>query len=508
MNIMQFFVTREEGTSSLLATALDPQCADKDKRQRLFREKFCTRLRAWGVDLLADGPAPVLLEHRGMDLLMVWGDWILILENKVAAASITRGQLQGYYDAAVTKKGRLDQQRLGGLSLNPNEIRNKRICIVFVTPKETGDEEFRSVRLNKDRTDAKVHLSWQDLLDDLDHAFPEGTASDPFGTAIRDACKRTAELLEKYRVEPPIWPPERVASKRFVEDVRLQVEGMIRRFQPDLKLYVSPDSKFDQLYGHIGGNSGNVDFRLWPTDTTLVNQDNTILNGWVRFKITDKAIGKRSEEFSAVPVEIWASILGLSSDGLRYDEDECSVTHERRWSGRRDDLVKELASLFSRCLMVFRPFMADQQAVRPFFQWDEESFFRALEERDGAVVAEARAILEWARPKAQELCFGTGKKDGSVFPLFGNGQRLFLLWTYGKVMFPFNWMKASPPFSDESKRREMIARLNHIPGIRIPEDSIDIQPTFDLALLNDEKKHNEFVGVLQWAVNQISGEPN
>ena len=68
-------------------------------------------------------------------------------------------------------------------------------------------------------------------------------------------------------------------------------------------------------------------------------------------------------------------------------------------------------------------------------------------------------------------------------------------------------MKRNPPFSDESKRREILCRLNQIPGIELPADNIDKYPSFDLAVLADEQVRNQFLNVIEWAVDRIKGDP-
>jgi hypothetical protein len=285
---------------------------------------------------------------------MVWGGWVLLLENKVATASITQGQLDRYYRDTL-------RAMEDGSFLNLEETRGKRLCIIYLTPTEhTGTGEFKSLTLASHRKDVKVHLSWRSILDDLDHAFPENTADDPFGRLIRDARRLTADIL-KRRPQPKIKETDhRTDIKDFVKKVRARIETLMQ-FQPDLKLTGWRDVRIDQLYGHSGGEQGNVYFDIRAGDSTrLTNEDDSIVDGRMSFKIADRAKGVGRKELLSVPVGDWARILGLGADSVTLDKSKCWVIYDHSWSGNAADLVEQIASLFCRFLLIFRPFMAGQ----------------------------------------------------------------------------------------------------------------------------------------------------
>ncbi|MCC7162449.1 MAG: hypothetical protein IT331_08140 [Anaerolineae bacterium] len=102
-------------------------------------------------------------------------------------------------------------------------------------------------------------------------------------------------------------------------------------------------------------------------------------------------------------------------------------------------------------------------------QWDEPLFFADLEARNGeAQTAIARKILNWAHTELPRLSWGKGKVDGSVVPILdykGTPHWFFAIYTFGLVEFSFQFMKVKPPFSDETKRAELLRRLNEIPGV-------------------------------------------
>ncbi len=140
-------------------------------------------------------------------------------------------------------------------------------------------------------------------------------------------------------------------------------------------------------------------------------------------------------------------------------------------------------------------------------QWDEDSFFRELESRKGQKDADiARKILEWARDKLPRFWWGKGNIDGSVYPLLdynGIDYYPFCIWTYGKVEIQFQWLLKRPPFDAESKRKELLDRLNMIPTINIPPDAITRRPNISLSALNNEDSLKQFLEVLDWVVQEI-----
>jgi len=140
-------------------------------------------------------------------------------------------------------------------------------------------------------------------------------------------------------------------------------------------------------------------------------------------------------------------------------------------------------------------------------QWDEDSFFRELESKKGPKDADiARKILEWARDKLPSFWWGKGNIDGSVFPVLdynGIDYYPFCIWTYGKVEIQFKWLQKRPPFDAESKRKELLDRLNMIPNIKIPPDAITRRPNISLSAFDDKDSLKQFLEVLDWVVQEI-----
>jgi hypothetical protein len=145
-------------------------------------------------------------------------------------------------------------------------------------------------------------------------------------------------------------------------------------------------------------------------------------------------------------------------------------------------------------------------AVRESKQWGEPSFFANLEARRGADEANiARKILEWAETGPFHIWWGKGKNDGSFFPLLEyKGTRYWLIsvWTYGRLEVQFQQMKTEP-FNKESKRLELLDRLNEISGVDLSASRINKRPSFPLSVLKDEAALKQFLEALNWFVQEV-----
>lgn len=139
--------------------------------------------------------------------------------------------------------------------------------------------------------------------------------------------------------------------------------------------------------------------------------------------------------------------------------------------------------------------------------WDEASFFATLREKAGAdATGVARQIFAWAGRKGR-VWFGKGSRSGS----FGlavrskNGKERYLLstWTTGVIEISFYWLKNGPPFDDELKRRELLARLNAIDGVSLAPEAADRRPNMRLTAFVVEHRIDQLLEALDWAVSEI-----
>lgn len=140
-------------------------------------------------------------------------------------------------------------------------------------------------------------------------------------------------------------------------------------------------------------------------------------------------------------------------------------------------------------------------------RWNEELFFQDLESRRGLEEADiARKILHWTKDKLPKIWWGRGKVDGSFYPMLDHKEKSYYpicIWSYGKVEVQFQYLKRNPPFDSESKRKELLKRLNQIPGFSIPDDAIERRPNVYLAVLKNKDSLNQFLETLDWTVQEI-----
>jgi hypothetical protein len=104
------------------------------------------------------------------------------------------------------------------------------------------------------------------------------------------------------------------------------------------------------------------------------------------------------------------------------------------------------------------------------------------------------------------LWWGKGKQSGSCYLMVDhNGAQHWTvaLWTTGHVAVQFANMMTNPPFHSEPLRLELLERLNQIPGLAIDPDRITKFPSFQIALLTERERLDQFLAVLDWMVTQI-----
>jgi len=143
-------------------------------------------------------------------------------------------------------------------------------------------------------------------------------------------------------------------------------------------------------------------------------------------------------------------------------------------------------------------------------KWDEQSFFAKIEEQVGKQQAEvARKLYDWSATKTNRFTWGRGIQYGSVYPVLDDSrgkQRLFVLWTSGSLVIPFDVVRMSQPFSDPEKRKEVVRRLNEIEGIEWGEEVIDRWPSLPMSSLVSPTAFEQFLATMEWIWEQIQQE--
>ncbi len=145
-------------------------------------------------------------------------------------------------------------------------------------------------------------------------------------------------------------------------------------------------------------------------------------------------------------------------------------------------------------------------SVRKGRTWDETSFFQELESQVPEAVEPAKAIFEWAKSKTSRITWGKGKQYGTFSPTLdhkGTEHKPIQVWTGDYLYIQFGDIRLKPPFSNELKRLEVLRRLNEIPGVTIPDETIAKYPSIPLSLLNNEAALNQLLETLDWFVQEV-----
>lgn len=145
----------------------------------------------------------------------------------------------------------------------------------------------------------------------------------------------------------------------------------------------------------------------------------------------------------------------------------------------------------------------------PPAKWDRDSWFTQMRTQTSPEEANvADQLFAWAeeRPDLVAIQYGDGRKTpsaqfgikderGYCWPLF--------LYTNGSFSIPFDTMASVyPPFDEEQSRKDLLARLNAVPGVAIPDDAINGRLRQPSAPLNDSAALLQFTSVIEWALQQ------
>lgn len=144
-------------------------------------------------------------------------------------------------------------------------------------------------------------------------------------------------------------------------------------------------------------------------------------------------------------------------------------------------------------------------ARSPARVWDEATFFaRVAEKCDPKVLTAMRRLYDWGRT-SHGIVWGKGRETGS----FGvrhhrSGINVLYVSDVGSVCPPFARLRGIPPFQDDHRRRELLERLNAIPGVQLPEQAIDLYWSgFQLQDLSLPDGVQQVIDALTWALNEI-----
>jgi hypothetical protein len=178
---------------------------------------------------------------------------------------------------------------------------------------------------------------------------------------------------------------------------------------------------------------------------------------------------------------------------------------------RRDgwpELFAWLADNLDGLAHALGPFVGRSIPVAHKGDWDEASFFEALDRHNPDALGPARQLLEWGRASLPHLYWGHGKQYGSFMPaIFRSGleQTIVSVWTDGLFCLRFQALARTPTFESEAMRAELLERFNEVPRFDLPAGVLDKYPGLPLRLLDDPAGMRAFLSALDWFVAVVKG---
>jgi hypothetical protein len=142
-------------------------------------------------------------------------------------------------------------------------------------------------------------------------------------------------------------------------------------------------------------------------------------------------------------------------------------------------------------------------------QWDEQSFFATLADREDSTGAPvARALLDWGNRAMSYVWWGKGKKTPSFVPSLkvGDDEYFPINVSVGYkapfVEISFGRMTV-PPFDTPEGRARLLKRLAEVPKVKVEDDWIGRFPSIPLTAISEEAALRKFIEVLDWSVQEV-----
>jgi hypothetical protein len=144
--------------------------------------------------------------------------------------------------------------------------------------------------------------------------------------------------------------------------------------------------------------------------------------------------------------------------------------------------------------------------------WDAESLFAKLKKKVGAREFEiAQKIFDWMRKDGRPLRFGTGRENGSVYPVFRPGGvniNPVYLSTDGKLWFQFGSLDRKPVFGLLAKRRELMTRFGAVKDAGFVEADLTRYRSIALSkVAADPDGLAKILSAFEWMDEQIGHQP-
>jgi hypothetical protein len=136
--------------------------------------------------------------------------------------------------------------------------------------------------------------------------------------------------------------------------------------------------------------------------------------------------------------------------------------------------------------------------------WNEETWFEDFAARGNSDLAwAAREILEWAARNNVKPQFREGGKVGGIYFLHESDPNvwLFSMWSNGVLIAENNHLKRTAAFSTDESRRELVRRLNEIPGVRLDVENASAYQRFPLSAAAEDIA--SFIRTYRWVLDEV-----
>jgi hypothetical protein len=84
----------------------------------------------------------------------------------------------------------------------------------------------------------------------------------------------------------------------------------------------------------------------------------------------------------------------------------------------------------------------------------------------------------------------------------GQNVLFFAVWTNGAIEMQFQHLQNKRGFEEGESRRELLGRINRVPGVALPPDSLSRRPSFSLATLREPSALRAFQDAIEWGIEK------
>ncbi len=105
--------------------------------------------------------------------------------------------------------------------------------------------------------------------------------------------------------------------------------------------------------------------------------------------------------------------------------------------------------------------------------------------------------------------WGSGSRSGGIVPIIQHGKTKYhvcRLATQGWLVFRFDWLNKKAPFRAEAARKELLTKINDIPGQHFDESVLTRRARVPFDSLTTGESVDKLKAALAWLIDQIRSE--